>query len=75
MVQFLIKPINGKTITKNRCDRHKHIIYWAVFFFSVMRDSWIFLKSFYTEDRAKNYVEQIKKQIAGGDYSCLTLKP
>ena len=72
MVKFKIKPFNGKNITLTG----KHCVkYFAVFAFNVLADEWIFLKSFYSEFRAQDFINDLKKQIAKGDYSCLSLKP
>ena len=73
MVKFKIKPFNGKTISKP-FGLHSHVKYFAVFALNVLADEWIFIKSFYSELRAQNFIDEIKNQIAKGDYSCLTLK-
>ena len=36
------------------------------------RDVWRFLRSFYTYDRAANFISQVKKDFAKGDYTWLT---
>lgn len=38
------------------------------------RDDWIFLRSFYTFNRAQNFIESVKADFAKGNYECLTLK-
>ena len=71
MVKFKIKPFNGKNITLTG----KHCVkFFAVFAFNFSANEWIFLKAFYSEQRAFNFINDLKKQIAKGDYSCLTLK-
>lgn len=74
MVKFKIKPFNGKTISKP-FGLHSHVKYFAVFALNVLADDWIFLKAFYSEQRAFNFINDLKKQIAKGDFSCLTLRP
>ena len=73
MPEFRIKPINGHTIS-GAYRNAKVVVHWVVQVFNHSIGSWIFLQSFYTEQRAKDYVEQLKKVIAEGDYSCLTLR-
>lgn len=38
------------------------------------RNAWRFLQSFYTYDRAANFISQVKKDFEKGDCSWLTLK-
>lgn len=73
MVRFRIKPIKGNSI-KYAIDGAKYVTFWAVYVLNRITDNWIFLQAFYTEQRAQNFIQQLKKSIAKGDYSCLTLK-
>lgn len=73
MLKFRIKPENGRTI-KGACRSAKNVIHWVVQAFNYSANAWVFLQAFYTEERAKNYIATLKKLIAEGDYSCLTLK-
>lgn len=67
MVQFRITPLNGKRIPHT----DKNVVFWVIDFFAVTLKKWIFLKSFYTEERAHSFIADIKDLIRKGDYSCL----
>ena len=72
MVKFKIKPFNGHNIN---LYGQSCVKFFAVFAFNFSADDWIFLKAFYSEQRAVNFINDLKKQIAKGDFSCLSLKP
>ena len=71
MIKFKIKPFNGHNI--NAYGQYC-VKFFAVFAFNFSANDWIFIKSFYSEQRAFNFIHDLKKQIAKGDFSCLTLK-
>ena len=71
MIEFEIKPFTGNKIPGKG---NLHITHWAVFVINQLNRDWIFLKSFLTQQRAKDFIEDVKTQIEEGDYSCLTLK-
>lgn len=73
MVQFKIRPFNGRSIPHSCCNADC-VVFWAVFALNKLTDDWIFLKSFYTESRAQNFVREVKEMLSKGDYSCLTLR-
>ena len=73
MPDFLIEPMKGHSI-RHPINGIKYVIHWAVKVFNHSANAWIFLQSFYTEQHAKNFVAALKKSIAKGDYSYLSLK-
>ena len=73
MPKFRIKPFNGHHIFGSNRNA-KIVVHWAVYVINKLSNDWIFLKAFYTEKRAQDFIEALKESIAKGDYSCLTLK-
>lgn len=73
MPKFRIISKNGHSI-KNAIDGAKFVIHWVVQVFNFSSNCWVFVQSFYTKERAQNYVSTLKEAIEKGDYSCLTLK-
>ena len=65
MVQFKVKPRNGKGA---------NVVHWCVYVVNQLTDEWIFLKAFFTEQRAGDFIRELKTLIKKGDYSCLTLR-
>lgn len=61
-------------IIESHYDNRSHkVTHWAVFVVNQISKDYIFLKSFYTEQRAKDFTKFVEKQVERGDYSCLTL--
>lgn len=52
----------------------QHVVHWTVYVLNKMTNELVFLRSFFTEQRALNFIEDVKKQCAKGDYSCLNLR-
>lgn len=73
MPTFRIEQMNGHSV-RHPINGVKYVIHWVVQVFNYSANAWIHLKSFYSKRRAENYVRQLEKEIAGGDYSCLTLR-
>ena len=71
MLDFEIKVFKGNKISGRKNGYVKH---WAVFIKNQLTQESIFLKSFFTEQRAIEFIEKVKMQFAEGDYSCLTLR-
>ena len=52
----------------------RNVVHLCVYEINQLTGDWIFLKAFFTEERAKKYAEKVKRQLWKGDYSSLTLK-
>lgn len=71
MVEFEIKVFMGNKIPGRR---NEHIRHWAVFVVNQLTKDLVFLRSFFTEQRAKEFIEEVKREIERGNYECLTLR-
>ena len=65
MVRFKIVP---------KPSKYNGVTYWCIFAFHYMIQEWVFVRSFQTEQRAIEHVATMRRQIAKGDYQCLTLR-
>ena len=55
-------------------ERSNYAVFYVVLLKEKFRDAWRYLRSFYTYDRAANFIAEVKTQSAKGDYTWLTLK-
>ena len=64
-MQFVLKPYYAK---------HSRIARWAVYIVARTTDELRFLRSFYCEEKAREFIGELKEKISQGDYSYLTLR-
>ena len=54
--------------------KERKVVHHCVYLVDEINDAWVFMRSFYSEEKAREHIAYLKKELEKGHGECLSLK-